>query len=376
MSKEKNILVFIDWYRPGYRAGGPIRSLANLVDRLPFQFWIVTSIYDHYAEEPYPNIPQNEWQHRTDNEHVMYLGPGGMNKKLVQDLLNEREYDLVYLNSLFSMTFALKPLRYIQKIKAHPPILLAPRGMLKAGALSVKAGKKKAFLKIAKTFNLFKGITWHATNDTEADEIRQHFGSKQNIRVAPNLPKAASGKRNIPSKKPGELHLVTIARVSPEKGTLEGLQAIAKVRGNVKWDIYGTLQSEEYVQQCRSLAEELDADISFHGEIEPTRISEKIEAGHFFFLTTLGENYGHAIAESFLSGVPVVISDRTPWKDLAVKNAGWELPLEGDAISKQLQACLEMNEEAYLTLCESTLEFGKEIALAEEAIQANIELFR
>ena len=32
--QKKKILVFIDWYLPGYRAGGPIQSIANLVNHL------------------------------------------------------------------------------------------------------------------------------------------------------------------------------------------------------------------------------------------------------------------------------------------------------------------------------------------------------
>jgi len=27
---KKKILVFIDWYLPGYKAGGPVRSMANI----------------------------------------------------------------------------------------------------------------------------------------------------------------------------------------------------------------------------------------------------------------------------------------------------------------------------------------------------------
>jgi glycosyltransferase involved in cell wall biosynthesis len=46
-----------------------------------------------------------------------------------------------------------------------------------------------------------------------------------------------------------------------------------------------------------------------------------------FFLPTLGENFGHAIFEALSSGVPVLISDRTPWQNLASQSAGWSFPL-------------------------------------------------
>ena len=31
---KKKILIFIDWYLPGYKAGGPVQSVANLVENL------------------------------------------------------------------------------------------------------------------------------------------------------------------------------------------------------------------------------------------------------------------------------------------------------------------------------------------------------
>ena len=54
MSKKK-ILIFIDWYLPGYKAGGPIQSVANLVANLKeeFEFSIVTRDTDYCEKLPY-----------------------------------------------------------------------------------------------------------------------------------------------------------------------------------------------------------------------------------------------------------------------------------------------------------------------------------
>ena len=43
---------------------------------------------------------------------------------------------------------------------------------------------------------------------------------------------------------------------------------------------------------------------------------------HLFFLPTLGENFGHAIFEALSVGVPVLISDQTPWTDV-VNNSNY-----------------------------------------------------
>lgn len=52
-----------------------------------------------------------------------------------------------------------------------------------------------------------------------------------------------------------------------------------------------------------------------------------MHAYDLFFLTTLGENYGHAIVEALSAGCPVLISNQTPWNDIASRDAGWAFPL-------------------------------------------------
>ena len=59
----KRILICIDWYEPGFKAGGPISSVANIVSALKddFEFYILTSAYDLGETEPYPDVTVNEW---------------------------------------------------------------------------------------------------------------------------------------------------------------------------------------------------------------------------------------------------------------------------------------------------------------------------
>jgi glycosyltransferase involved in cell wall biosynthesis len=46
-----------------------------------------------------------------------------------------------------------------------------------------------------------------------------------------------------------------------------------------------------------------------------------------FLLPTRGENFGHAIFDALEVGLPVLLSDQTPWRDLERIGAGWSLPL-------------------------------------------------
>ena len=41
---KPKVLIFIDWYKPGFKAGGPIQSVSNIVSQLgkDYEFYIIT----------------------------------------------------------------------------------------------------------------------------------------------------------------------------------------------------------------------------------------------------------------------------------------------------------------------------------------------
>ena len=82
-TNKKKIVVLIDWYLPGYKAGGPIQSVANIVARLKgdFDFAIITDDTDANETKPYPNIKSNEWNVLADGTRVYYFSQ--QEKKLV-----------------------------------------------------------------------------------------------------------------------------------------------------------------------------------------------------------------------------------------------------------------------------------------------------
>jgi len=57
------ILTFVGCYLPGYRGGGPIRTIANMVDRLgdEFEFRIITMDRDLGDVKPYENVKVDSW---------------------------------------------------------------------------------------------------------------------------------------------------------------------------------------------------------------------------------------------------------------------------------------------------------------------------
>lgn len=375
---RKKILVFSDWFLPGFKAGGPIRSLVNLTQTLAHDFFIVTRNTDHDSSQPYPDIETNRWIKQSEHVQVFYLSEQAVDATIIRQLLTEASYDFIYLNSLFSPKFTLLPLRIAARLGLQHRIILAPRGMLKPAALSIKSRKKNIFLFISRLLGWFSGIRWHATNDDEADEIRKHYGRNSTIRIAPNLASVVTHDVSPAHKESGTLHLVCIARISPEKGILEALEFLkhARLEGAIRCTFYGTQQNTEYLQQCQNIAAQIDSStIEFAGEIAPEQIARAIQDAHFFYLPTRGENFGHAIAEALQFGKPVIISDRTPWRNLTSAGAGWDLPLNAGSFAPILKYCLSMSAGEYSNLSQRASSFGKAHAQDSATVDLNYLLF-
>ena len=141
---KKTILIFIDWYVPGYKAGGPIKSIYSLVRYFEndFNFLVITSDTDFGETAPYPSVKSDTWVKVNNSVSVFYTSKTFLNRRNILNLMKGIKFDVIYLNSFFSFYFSLLPLLYCKLGIIKKPLLLAPRGMLGKGALKIKSGKK------------------------------------------------------------------------------------------------------------------------------------------------------------------------------------------------------------------------------------------
>jgi hypothetical protein len=111
-------------------------------------------------------------------------------------------------------------------------IVICPRGMLQAGALSVKPFKKKLFLSAFKNATLFKGVRWHATNEEEANDIAKHIHAKANSIVAYNIPKPPVINLTQSNKQENKLRLIYLSLITEKKKLVAIVTNIATVQSN------------------------------------------------------------------------------------------------------------------------------------------------
>ena len=100
-----------------------------------------------------------------------------------------RTYDILYLNSVFSPDFTLKPLLLRRLgLFGKTPVIVRPRGELNKGAIALKGRKKRVYVAVTKLLGLYSDVIWHASTTHEVDDIHRHFGDERvRIVIAPNL---------------------------------------------------------------------------------------------------------------------------------------------------------------------------------------------
>ena len=379
MKPKKKILIFIDWYLPGFKAGGPIRSCANLVAHLSssFEFYIITRDTDYCESKPYHGVTSNKWTSLTDNVNVFYVSADKLSYYYLEGITQTLSFDVVYVNGVYSKNFSIYPLLLFQK--KETPVIVAARGMLAQSAIGVKSFKKKLFLKLAALLGLYRNVIFHATNTKEKEDIIREVGSKTVVRVAPNLHKLNFKEETTPiEKKVNELRLVSIARVSPEKNLLQLLEALSTQTENITLDIYGTQYNKGYWEKCKEQIDSapVNIKINYKGVIEPNQIESTIEKYHFLVLLSLGENFGHVILESFMAARPVIISNQTPWSHLIEKCLGWDIALNSSTeINSVLTSAAKMTQAEFDVLINSCKNYAQTIISDKDIIKQSVTLF-
>lgn len=316
---SKKIFITIPWFLPAFRAGGPIQSIANLVNEFheDVEYLIFSGDTDLNGAE-LENIETNKWTRFNDHTHVWYAGPHKISDTLVKQVEIQKP-DLLFIIGLYSWHFNIVPMVFCK----GPKKILSTRGMLHTGALSQKKWKKKFYLQLFKLLEFHHKVSFHATDEVEEKYINDYFEKIPGVFVAGNFPKKI-GFLPALQKEPGKLKLLTIALISPMKNIFLILQALEKVVGNVTYDIYGLIKDDEYWDKCKEKIKILPENISviYHKEIEPERVKEALLASHVFILPSKSENFGHAIYEALSAGRPVITSRATPWNHLEEAGAG------------------------------------------------------
>lgn len=353
-SAPYRVLMTCGAFEPGYRGGGPIRSVARIVDTAPanIEILLVTSDRDIGESTPYPEL-SGRWVQRG-HARVFYLNTRSIPQWWrLWRAIRKTPVDLLYVNSLWTPKFSVLPiLAALTTLISARQILIAPRGELSPGALSLKAEKKRRFLKLWVPVLRRLNAIWHASTPMEEADIRAVHPDAR-VEVVENQTALPAEPHRVDARRLGPAKMVFISRISAKKNLDLALAALGLLEQPVELDVYGPIEDMDYWDRCQRIiaAHPRHIHARYRGELAGAAVRDKFAEYDLFVFPTKGENFGHVIAESLSASCPVLCSDQTPWTT-ALKNGGGIVvdTLTPQAVAAGLSRVADMSPEGRLVL--------------------------
>jgi len=245
-------------------------------------------------------------------------------------LLHDRPLEVVHAHGLWQ-----RPLHYARAgARRHGALLvISPRGMLSRWARRQHPVRKFLARHFVHPRALEEAAGWHATSPEEAQDLRS-LGFHQPVCVAPNgvaVPAAADLARarqwwheHVPATAQRPVALF-YGRFHQKKRVRELIELWAATFTG-EWLLLVAGLPEDYD------AAELTALAAQRGAAGKVHVTDGRDApppyavANVFLLPSHNENFGLAIAEAMAAGVPVVVTDSTPWSRLRDAGTGWCVP--------------------------------------------------
>jgi glycosyltransferase involved in cell wall biosynthesis len=106
------------------------------------------------------------------------------------------------------------------------------------------------------------------------------------------------------------------------------IDLVSKVDG-ATLDIYGPIGQQHYWNGCLKQIESSSRPTAFRycGSVVPKDVLQTFSQYDLLLHPSQNESFGYVILEALAAGCPVLISDRTPWRDIFQARVGMEVSL-------------------------------------------------
>lgn len=351
------VLILTGRYLPGYKDGGPVRSILNLSEWMgdEYDIRIMCLDRDHGDAEPYKDIVIDDWN-EVGKAKVYYTSKHSI--ETIEKLANES--DIVYSCGPYN-DYAIAAMRLKRTGKMKPPLVIASMGSFSPDAFAIKGMKKRLFVTAMKLAGMFKNVVWSVTSDREEEELKAIVGMDAKCIIASDLARKGTTK-HINVKKDNSLKMLFLSRISRKKNLIVVPSILEKIKPDVDIaiDIYGIAEDSEYLDECLNEFKKLPSNIKweYRGEIDSEGVPAIFAEYDAFLFPTLGENYGHVIAESLAAGCIPIISDRTPWLDFDSNDCGYVCRLEDlTTFTDAIYELAKKNGEKFSTVMDNSYRY-------------------
>lgn len=329
------------------KAGGPTRSVKGLTTALARQ-GVDVFLFSH--------SPLHDWPDAAPVHFQKGSVAGGVNASYeLEQAIRSFAPDIIHLHGLWTNHCDM-----LVASKLKIPIVLSPRGMLDPWALSVKRWKKWLAMLLYQRRDLKSVSAFHATAELEANNIRAQ-GFSQPIIISPNGIEEPSEKSSFCHKHciaESKNHTaIFMGRLHPGKGLITLAEAWARIKPkNWTMRIVGPdncghkseiLAKLDELGVSYSDVKDCILENSSGGRMQRTSwefvdmVDDKVKwqeyaSADLLIHPSVSENFGITIAEGLASGLPVICTKGTPWKDVEDNDCGCWIDQGVDALTQAL----------------------------------------
>ena len=294
-----------------------------------------------------------------------------------------REFDIVHQHCIWSGVF--RTTRTLHQ-KYNVPYIIAPHGSLEPWALSRYRWGKKLALFFYEAKNLRNAACLHALSKQEMAGFRE-FGLRTPIAVIQNgisqswlaSEGDAEDFRRSFDIMPGKRILLYLSRITPVKGILLLVEAMAAVRKDLdNWIlVLAGMGDSGHLAEIRAAIKKyhLENHVVFTGMLINQAKRDAFAAADLFVLPTKREAAPVVVLEALGAGLPVLTTKGAPWEDLVSHHSGWWVDVDAGAIAEALHDALSQSTEQLLLMGQR----GKELVASKytwaKSAQMTIELY-
>jgi glycosyltransferase involved in cell wall biosynthesis len=293
------------------------------------------------------------------------------------------EYDVAHIHALFSpVSSAAARVCHQQKL----PYILRPLGTLDPADLRKKQQLKRVYAALIERGNLANAAAMHFTSEQEA-KISERFGVVTRDLVIPlgvTPPVTVADRGNSLRREwgiPQDLPLVLfMSRIDQKKGLnllIPALEHLLMSGCEFHFVLAGTnSQDPDYEQKVKNeiANSPLRSHTTITGFVSGELKASLLQTADLFVLPSYYENFGIAVAEAMVAGVPVVISDQVHiCPQVRYSNSGWVGATEVQAFVELIKEALQNPPERQqrgLNAQEYALKYFSWSAIARQIIPA------
>jgi glycosyltransferase involved in cell wall biosynthesis len=347
------VLHITPYFAPAFRYGGPPRSILGLCRSLG-DAGVDVEVFTTTANgpDPLPAAPEGAEYEGVRVRYFPLAWPkrywraSGLGAAFARALPGA---DLVHVHGLWNMTGSTA---IAHARAAARPYIVSPRGMLQPAAMRRSRAMKLAAYWAVERRHLHDAAFLHATSPVEARQLARYGPPVVSIANGVTPVAASAGAcqrlRELAGIEAGDEVVMFLGRLHPIKRLdllAEAFAIVHRARPRARLVIAGPDEGG-YRQRVEPLFAPVAAATRWLGAVDAETTGALFAASRTLVQCSDSESFGMSVAEALTAGLPVVVTDRSPWSEVGTLGFGYSVAHEPSAVATAVLQILEHQAEA------------------------------